>query len=91
MHAPNFTQTLTHIHTCCDTQLLANQMSQNTSPRGQTADLGSSAEFICQLEIAHGARENTHKHKLSHWGGGEGPVGFVSTTPRQTVNDIKMM
>lgn len=25
-------------------------------PRGQTADPGSSAEFMCQLEIAHGAQ-----------------------------------
>lgn len=47
------------VHTQCDTQLLANHMSQNASPGGQTADLGSSAEFICQLEIAHGARKCT--------------------------------
>lgn len=63
LHTDTNRRTFTRIHTHCDTQLLANQMSQNASPRGQTADLGSSAEFICQLEIAHGTRkQNTHTH-----------------------------
>lgn len=52
--------TFTHIHTQYDTQLLAHNMSQNASPRGQTADLASSAEFIWQLDIAHGAHKHTH-------------------------------
>ncbi len=65
--AQKFTQTQTgkhsqiHIYTQCDTQLLANQMNQSASPKGQTADLGSSTEFICQLEIAHGAHKHIHK------------------------------
>jgi len=56
------TDTNVHVHARCDTQLPANQKSQNASPGDQAADLSSSAEFICQLEIAHAAHTHTRTH-----------------------------
>lgn len=77
-HAQNFPAG-THIRTQCDTQLLANHMSQNASPGGQKADLGSYASWKYHMVLAH---TYTHYISRTQWSG---------FSPQQAVNDIKRM
>lgn len=80
-----------YIHTYMHVHIVAHscwpiRWVRTLPPKGQTADLCSSAEFICQLEIAHGAGKHTYIHTQTHIG-----VRFISARPRQTVNGIKMI
>lgn len=60
-----------YIHTYMHVHIVAHscwpiRWVRTLPPKGQTADLCSSAEFICQLEIAHGAGKHTYIHTYTN-------------------------
>lgn len=59
LHTLALAYALKRTHTSTEWHTAASQSDEPECfppPRGQTADPGSSAEFMCQLEIAHGAQ-----------------------------------